>query len=130
MQQTNRRESYRYPIKIPVNILINGEMMDGVSRNLSMGGMCLEIIGTQLFQNPIDYADDTAVLTFTPPEGSMEIIVEALICWNNGENTLGVRFNGLSPWAKTAMSDILNTYKERVARIRSKDSVRAEPMAT
>jgi len=130
MQKLNRRESKRYPIKIPVNIVINGEMVDGVSRNLSMGGMCLEIIGDQLFQNAIQGAGDTTVLTFTPPGSTMEIITEAFICWNNSENTLGVRFNGLSPWAQTAMRDILETYRARTARIKAKDTVQAEPMAT
>lgn len=105
-------------------------MVDGVSRNLSMGGMCLEIIGNQLFQNPIEWDENTAVLTFTPPESPMEIIAEALICWNNGENTLGVRFNGLSPWAKTALNDIMETYRVRAMKIKLEDTVESEPMAT
>lgn len=107
MQNRNRREWSRHPIRLPVNMVMDGQLMDGLSRNLSMGGMFVELLDTPP-SLPIDsWVDETVTLTFTPPGHTMEIVTEGVVCWNNGERGMGIRFKALGAWAQTALEEIL-----------------------
>lgn len=130
MEKKNRRESSRRSFKIPVSVVQNGQLLDGLSVNISPGGMCLLILDSYGSPDLFEWIDDTVLLTFTSPNDPMEIITEATVCWSNGESIIGVRFDDLNSWAETALAELLgDPVSQRTGPVEESDHFSAAPPA-
>lgn len=92
--------------------------------------MCLLIIDLYGSPDLFEWIDETVLLTFTSPKNPMEIITEATVCWSNGENIIGLRFDDLNSWAETALTELLgDTVPRRTVPMEGSDHYSEAPTA-
>jgi predicted ATP-grasp superfamily ATP-dependent carboligase len=78
----------RFDIVLPVTVEHEGRALAGTSRNVSLGGMLLDV-GEKL---PLGAA---VVLRFSVPRLADPIATAARVRWVDGVSGLGVQFDGL-----------------------------------
>jgi c-di-GMP-binding flagellar brake protein YcgR len=91
MSEQNRLHA-RLDLRVPVRIELDGRALHGHSRNLSLGGML------------VDLAEPVALgsrlrLVFDLPDGQGEIDALAEVRWTDPDLGIGVQFLGLRPQA-------------------------------
>lgn len=80
-----QRAHARYSIRLPVQLSAGERLIQGESRNLSIGGMFVET------SEPIPYGTQLQV-SFQIPTHNKEIKVNGLVCWveKDGQTPVGV----------------------------------------
>jgi len=92
----------RFEIQIPVTVEHEGRALSGTTRNLSLGGMFMDVVE----RPPLGAA---VVLRFTVPRLTDPIITAARVRWVDGETGLGVQFDGLRAREVWALQQLFTT---------------------
>ena len=101
--EVSRRNSTRYSLKLPVTVVVRGDVLAGVSRNISTGGMFVELVESPTFGPSTGLVDESVTLTVELPCQPLELIVDAQVRWSNGNNGIGLRFLSLDGWEEQAL---------------------------
>lgn len=84
----SRREHQRVDIALPVTVEHAGRTLAGTSRNLSVGGMFVDVAEKVPLGASVG-------IRFSLPDVHRPIAVTATVRWIAGETGLGVQFDGL-----------------------------------
>jgi len=111
-----RRRYFRHPVKMRVNVVLEGKTLQATSTNLSEGGMAL-ILREALPKGAVPR------LQFTLPDTKIQLDLEAEIAWSGVKGLAGFRFHGLSQnsqaqlerWLDERMRQEFPGAKERMA---------------
>lgn len=107
LEEETRRRSTRYPLRLPVTLVVRGELIDGVSRNVSTGGMYVELGRAPEDGSWSCMVDEGVTMSVVLPGQSMEMIMEAQIRWDNGSNGIGLRFHSLARWKAEVLERVV-----------------------
>ena len=98
LEEETRRRSTRRLLRLPVTLVVRGELIGGVSRNVSTGGMYVELGQSPPTGSWYDLVDEGVTMSLALPDQAPELIVDAEVRWNNGSNGIGLRFLALDRW--------------------------------
>ena len=91
MMMAEKRQSFRYPLMVPVELSIRGREAESTMSNLSEGGMAI----WSLFY----HAPGTAIeFAFQLPFGGL-VRGDGAVAWSNGDGLAGIKFQPLSEQA-------------------------------
>ena len=103
----NVRVAPRYRIRTPVTVFYQGEPLRAVTRNISMGGMCVALADQPSGGETIDLVDEQVTLSFDSPSEESLFFVEAVVRWLDSESGIGVQFTALDPDTARALERLL-----------------------
>ena len=95
-----RRTLDRTEVVLPVTLEHDGRTLSGTARNLSLGGLFVEIDAVLAF-------GATVVVRFTLPGQSQEIATSAQVRWTAGTCGVGLQFQGLRAWQVWALQQFI-----------------------
>jgi DNA-binding response OmpR family regulator len=115
-----RRRYFRKPVKMPVQVVLEGKTVTATSTNVSEGGIALMLREAM----PKGAAPH---LKFSLPESSLHMEVEAEVAWSDMKGLAGFRFRNvptssqeqLEQWLDEHMEQEFPGSKERVAAAES-----------
>ncbi|MFH2009951.1 MAG: PilZ domain-containing protein [bacterium] len=88
MTDTGRRAQQRFDIEIPVELTIEGRVLTTTTRNISLGGLFLNLT------EPVPFGS-TVGLKFELPDLDHPVEVEGHVRWVQPDVGLGVQFAGV-----------------------------------
>lgn len=111
-----RRRYFRQPVKMPVQVVVEGQTLLATSTNISEGGMALMLPGSLP-------KGATPILKFSLPHTQLSIEVEAQVAWADGKGLAGLRFqhvsndvqNLLISWLDARIEEDFPGVSERIA---------------
>jgi len=101
-----RRRYFRHPIKMRVNLVLDGKTLQATSTNLSEGGMAL-MLHEALPKGVVPR------LKFVLPGTRIQFDLEAEIAWADVKGLAGFRFHNLSKSSQAQLEQWLNERMER-----------------
>jgi Tfp pilus assembly protein PilZ len=102
----SRRHHEQHAIVLPATVEHAGRILEGTSRNLSLGGMFLNVDGPVPLGARIQ-------LSFSIPTQSRPIVAAARVRWTDGKTGIGVQFDGLRPRDVFALQQLLASRPSR-----------------
>ncbi len=96
-----RRAQQRYDLEMEVKLVHEGQTATVVTRNVSLGGMFLDM------QEPLPFGAVVHV-TFSLPELDSPVEVDAIVRWVDPGKGVGVQFAGLRAREVWAMQQLLS----------------------
>ncbi|HTT23659.1 MAG TPA: response regulator [Candidatus Sulfotelmatobacter sp.] len=111
-----RRRYFRQPVKMQVNVVLDGKTLAATSTNISEGGIAL------LLREAMPKGA-TPHLKFTLPESTIQMDVEAEVAWADMKGLAGLRFHNmpkssqaqLEEWLDDRMEEEFPGSKDRLA---------------
>lgn len=101
------RKTPRYSVRLPVTIFHAGDVIQGVSQNLSEAGMFVRLgVGTSVFR-PSQVPGAPLTVMFQVPGDSLELMIEAEVRWVDSENGIGIQFLALADLERRALARML-----------------------
>ena len=107
MMSAEKRRYYRYPLMVPVELKVNGRVVESTMSNLSEGGMAI----WSLHYHP---PGSKVAFSFALPFGG-QIQGSGEIAWTNQEGLAGLKFNILPDQAYTHLSAWISRRETRPA---------------
>jgi uncharacterized protein (TIGR02266 family) len=100
---TNRRDSPRVVMGIPISYRVGGTIAAALTLNLSRGGIAIRTSSPQ--------ARDVALkLRFALPGSKRELETEAVVCWSNEKAGMGLRFTSMKPADQAAIDEFVDAH--------------------
>jgi hypothetical protein len=87
-QDLGRRAQQRYEVQLPVSLTYQDQVIDTTTRNISLGGMFLEL-------DPAIPFGAVVHLQFVLPDLDQSVVVDAHVRWVQPGVGVGVQFAGL-----------------------------------
>jgi DNA-binding response OmpR family regulator len=101
-----RRRYFRYPVKMPVCLVLDGKEIKGESTNISEGGIAL------LLQHALP-KNATPRVQFTLPASGPALDVDTEVAWADLKGYVGLRFLNLPASSQELLEGWLTTQMER-----------------
>lgn len=86
--ERGRRAQQRFDVRIPVEVRYQDQILPTFTRNISLGGMFIELVDKLPFGAVVQ-------LTFSLPELSEPLTVDAHVRWVQGVDGIGIQFTSL-----------------------------------
>lgn len=105
---SNRRRYARFPIRAQVTCVVDAKTMRGVSRNLSQGGIQVEVgdLNTK----------DTVQLTFRLPVSGVVVDAVGAVVWES-EKRRGIQFTSLGKQSQHTIRQFMAEQAERQSKM-------------
>ena len=100
-----RRRYFRQPVKMDVNVVLEGKTLTATSTNISEGGIAI------LLREALPKGA-TPILKFSLPDSSVKVEVEAEVAWANFKGLAGLRFHSMSKAAQAQLEEWLDDRME------------------
>jgi len=100
-----RRRYFRQPVKMQVNVVLDGKTLAATSTNISEGGIAL------LLREAMPKGA-TPHLKFTLPESTIQMDVEAEVAWADMKGLAGLRFHNMAKSAQAQLEEWLDDRME------------------
>jgi hypothetical protein len=102
----------RYAVRLPATLIYRGTLVTGLTRNLSLGGACVELAEQPPFGELEQWVDQTLTLNVELPLSVGELYCEASVRWASICD-LGLRFDGLGPRDQDLLTRLLSRLRHR-----------------
>lgn len=101
-----RRRYFRQPVKMEVQVVLEGKILTAASTNISEGGIAI------LLREALPKGA-TPHLKFALPESSIKIDVEAEVAWADFKGLAGLRFHSMPKTAQAQLEEWLDDRMEQ-----------------
>lgn len=105
---SNRRRDTRVPIRAQVTCVVDTQTMRGVSRNLSQGGMQVEVDDLK--------TKDAVQLTFRLPVSGVVVDAVGAVVWGS-ERRRGIRFTSMGKQSQQTIRQFMAEQTERHSKM-------------
>ena len=92
---TQPRRAPRFRLRLPATVVYDGDLVGGLTRNLSAGGAFIDLVESAPFGAMEDLVGRTVTLTVEIPQHGVEILCEATVRWTTPAG-FGVRFEAMA----------------------------------
>lgn len=96
-----RRLHERFPIELPVTVVVGESRFAGRTQNISLGGLLATVEGSVPFGASV-------VIRITLPASVEELELEAAVRWTSG-SSIGVQFSSMRAKAIWALNQLFKT---------------------
>jgi hypothetical protein len=86
----------RFLLHLPVTVVCGGVVVGGVTRNISLAGMFIELEDAQPFGSMDHLVGANLMVSLSMPNPTEELVTEAVVRWTSADNGLGVQLLRLS----------------------------------
>ena len=102
------RKTQRYSVRLPVSVFYGGQIIHGMSQNLSMGGMCIHLEVSASVFPPAEVPGADLTVSFQVPGHPLELVIEGEVRWSDYANGIGIRFARLDAPEKKALGRLFH----------------------
>jgi hypothetical protein len=100
----SRRVQQRFDLQLPVTIEHQGQLHSGTTRNISLGGMFIDLPARIPLGDPV-------LVRFTIPRLTDPVQTQGHVRWVDGQSGLGIQFAGLRAREVWALQQLFQSAK-------------------
>jgi hypothetical protein len=104
---TNKRHNARYPVQLPVSVLIGDTTHPGLSENISFGGMFMELSDELPFGTMLELVGGRVRLQIRIDGHTEPFALDVTVRWTDTFTGVGVQFGALDARTTEALNLLL-----------------------
>lgn len=106
-ERPQRHREPRYPIRLPVTMICRGAVSNGLTRNLSLSGMYVDLEDDCPFGAPVELVGTDLTVSISVPSQQDELVCEAVVRWASYDGGLGLQLTEVSPRYPKVLTQLL-----------------------